>query len=266
MFHVEQFGEVRQSPCSTWNERGARLISNPTRFGMLCWKRWIMKSTAVFHVERPSRDSLRPLALGILFAVRPFLGMVISRRVVPRGTTRAMIVRIRATCGTPVLSSRCGSAWNFLCAYKKEPPQGVRHLNGFAPVPGADLLNLGEVPGAYPEDNLFRCYLLRVRPVEKGGKFAERPRTHEIERGDLLPKLLIAPHQHLRVRKSQFTNDFREKCGFLEVGFDQENPQAGADNFQGETRKSASGPNVGEPTGFKSQRPCRVHAFAKMTI
>ena len=65
MFHVEQFGEVRQSPCSIWNERGARLISNPIRFGMLCSKRWIMKSAAVFHVERRTRDSLRPLALGI---------------------------------------------------------------------------------------------------------------------------------------------------------------------------------------------------------
>ena len=51
----------------------------------------------------------------------------------------------------------------------------MRDLDGFAPVPRGDFLNLGKVPSTDPENNLFRSYLIRSGPVEKSGKFAERP-------------------------------------------------------------------------------------------
>src|SRR5260370_40097476 len=142
----------------------------------------------------------------------------------------------------------------------------MRNLNRFAPLPTAVLLDFWKVASANTENNLFNCYLFRPRPLEKGRKFAECPRAHEIEGSDLLPKLFIAPYEHLRVRKSQFTNDFREKCGLLEVGFDQKNAQAGADDFQRQAGKSAARANVGEPTILHRDSHSGVHALAEMTI
>ena len=45
------------------------------------------------------------------------------------------------------------------CTYQKEPPQGVGHWDGLAPLPSVDSLNFREVPGADPKDNLFRSNL-----------------------------------------------------------------------------------------------------------
>src|ERR1700682_3008378 len=142
----------------------------------------------------------------------------------------------------------------------------MRYLDGIMPLPTANLLNLREVARPNPQNNLFRCYLFRPGPLEKGGEFTERTRAHVIKRSDLLPKLFVAPREHLRVLKSQFTNDFREKCNFLDVGFDQKNLQIWPDNLQGQARESTARPSVGEPTVFQWDGLGRVHTLAKMTI
>jgi hypothetical protein len=142
----------------------------------------------------------------------------------------------------------------------------MRYLDGIMPLPGANLLNLGEVASPNPQNNLFRCYLFRPGPLEKSGEFTERARADVIERSDLLPKLFVAPRQHLCVLKSQFSNDFREKCDFLDVGFDQKNLQIRPDYLQRKAWKSAARTSVGEPTVFQGDGLGRVHTLAKMTI
>src|SRR6266478_1212114 len=108
----------------------------------------------------------------------------------------------------------------------------MRYFDGIMPLPTANLLNLREVASPNPQNNLFRCYLFRPGPLEKGGEFTERTRADVIERSDLLPKLSVASRQYLCALKSQFTNDFRKKCDFLDVGFDQKNLQFWPDDLQ----------------------------------
>src|SRR5712691_3979472 len=105
----------------------------------------------------------------------------------------------------------------------------MRYLDGFAPVPTRNLLNLGKVSSANPENNLFRSYLIRGSPVEKSREFAERPRAYVIHRGDFLVQLFIAPHEYLGVIKSKLTNNFREKRGLLQIGFHEKDSQIGPD-------------------------------------
>jgi len=162
--------------------------------------------------------------------------------------------------------SRSTDGLGFLGPHQKEAPQGMRNRNRLAPIPSGDLLDFGQVASAGPKNNLFCCYLLRPRPFEEGGEFAERARAHIVKGGDLLPKLFVAPRQHLCVLKSQFSNDFREKCDFLDAGFNQKNLQIWPDNLQGEPWKAASRPYVGEPTVFHRYGHRRIHTLAKMTI
>src|SRR6202022_4713344 len=142
----------------------------------------------------------------------------------------------------------------------------MRNFYGFAPVPSPDLLNLLKVPAANPKYNLFGCYLLRSRPLKKDWVFAQCTRANVIQGCDLLPKLFIAARQHLCALKSQFTNDFREKCDFSDVGFDQENLQARPHNLEWQPWKSASRANVGEPPVFQRYGLGGVLTLAKMTI
>src|SRR4029077_15821983 len=101
----------------------------------------------------------------------------------------------------------------------------MRYGDRLVPFPMADLAYLGEVASANPKNYLFRRYLFRPRPGKKGREFTERPRTKIIEGSDFLAQLLVSPHENLCVPKSQFTNNFRKKCDFLDVGFDQEHMQ-----------------------------------------
>src|SRR5712692_7701065 len=140
------------------------------------------------------------------------------------------------------------------------------HLDGFAPVPCGDFLDLGEVASPNPEDNLFCCYLLRTRPLEERREFTQRTGANIIQGSDFLPKLFVAPRQHLCALKSQFTNDFREKCNFSDVGFNQEYLQVRAKDLEGKTRESAPRTHVGEPTMFQRYGIGRIHTLAKMTI
>ena len=142
----------------------------------------------------------------------------------------------------------------------------MRHFYGLPPIPGLDPLNLLEISAANPKYNLFGCYLLRPRPRKENREFAQRARAYVIKWCDLLPQLFIAARQHLCAAKSQFTNDFREKCDFLDVGFDQENLQLRSHNLEGQPRKSASRANVGEPTVLQGYGLGGVHTLAKMTI
>src|ERR1700674_1592942 len=140
------------------------------------------------------------------------------------------------------------------------------HLDGFPPLPSADLPNLREVARPDPEDNLFRCYLFRTSPLEKRGKLAQSTRTDVIQRGDLFPKFFITPHKYLGVRKSKSANNFRYKSGLFDVGFDQKDPQSGSDDFERQTRESSPRTHVGEPTILHRCRCRSVHAFAEVTI
>src|SRR6266700_7725595 len=115
----------------------------------------------------------------------------------------------------------------------------MRYGDRLMPLPMADFANLGEVASSNPKDNLFRGYLFRPRPGKKGREFTERARANIIEGSDLLPQLLVSPHENLCVPKSQFTNDFREKCHFLEVAFDQQYVQIRLQDLQGQARESA---------------------------
>src|SRR4029077_4970681 len=114
--------------------------------------------------------------------------------------------------------------------------------------PSANLFDVAEVASPDPEDNLFRCYLLRTCPLEECWEFAERAGAHVVQGSYFLAKLFVASGQHLRARKSQFTNDFREKCHLLDVRFDEEDLQVGPQNLQGQTWESGTRTNVGEPT------------------
>ena len=134
---------------------------------------------------------------------------------------------------------RCSLLAGFLPTHEQKPSQRMRYGDRLLPLPMADFANLGEVASANPKNNLFRGYLFRPRPGQKGREFTERARANIIEGSDLLPQLLVSPHQNLCVSKSQFTNDFREKCDFLDVGFDQKQVQIRPEDLQGQARESA---------------------------
>src|SRR6266446_3592572 len=101
------------------------------------------------------------------------------------------------------------------------------HRDGLAPFPRLYFLDFWQVPSPNPEDNLFRCNLFRVCPLEKGSKFPQRSRTHEIERSNLFSQLLIAANEDPSACKSKITNDFRKKGCLFDVGLDEENLQLG---------------------------------------
>src|SRR5437016_6688147 len=140
------------------------------------------------------------------------------------------------------------------------------HWNGFLPVPSADFLDFVEIAGSNPQDNLFCCYLFRPGPLEKVGKFAQSTRTDVLQRRYLLAKLFITSSKNLCAVKSQFTNDFRQKCDLLNVRFDQKNLQTRPDNLQRQARKTAPRTHVGEPTLFQRKGVGSVHTLAKMPV
>src|SRR5882724_9023647 len=121
------------------------------------------------------------------------------------------------TRGNPDGSSRCVLRLKLPCAYQQEPPQGTRHRNGLAPLPGLDFLNLWQIPGSDPEDNLFRCNLFRMRPLQKGREIPQSTGANEIERRNLFSQLLIAADEDPSACKSKITNDFRKKCRLLDI-------------------------------------------------
>src|SRR5258708_1345542 len=151
-------------------------------------------------------------------------------------------------CGIIPRSSRRASGTGPSCACQKEPSQRKWHRDGLAPLPSLYFLDFWQVPGSNPEDDLLRCNLFRVRPLEKGCKFPQRSRTDEIERRNFLAQLLIAADQDASVSKSKITNDFRKKCRFLDIRFNEDNLQFRPDNLERQTGKTGSRTHVGEPT------------------
>src|SRR5882724_8758232 len=175
MFHVEHLSEVgwrlgSAEECSTWNTRLA--ICDPlTRHGACLAN----QSAALLALRNP--ETFEDLGLS-----GPLLERDASVDDVPRGTLRGEgnlndfprsgEIPARLSRGTDV----CGS----FRADEKEAPQRMRHLDGLCPFPRANRLDLGEGAGPDKQDNLFRCYLLRPCPLEKGREFAKRARTDVI--------------------------------------------------------------------------------------
>src|SRR6266436_4980915 len=102
--------------------------------------------------------------------------------------------------------------------------------------------------------------------MKKQSEFPDCPRTNNVERGHFFGKAFITTHNHTNARKSKFTNNFRQKSGFLEVGFDEIKVQFWSKNLHGEARKAGSGTHVGQPTLFSGDHDGTEHGFTKMTI
>ncbi len=128
------------------------------------------------------------------------------------------------------------------------------HRDGLTPLPRLYFLDFWQVPGPNPEDNLFRCNLFRVCPLEKGPKFPQRSRTDEIERRNFLAELFITANEDSSACKSKITNDFRKKGRLFDVGLDEENLQLRPDDFERQTGKTGPRTQVGEPTMLHRDR------------
>ena len=151
-------------------------------------------------------------------------------------------------------------------ADEEKAAERVRDLDGLAPLPGADLFELREVPGTDPKDNVFGRSMFGAGPVEEGRELAEGARTDEVKGGHFFAELLIAAGDDLRVLKSQFSNDFREKSDLFDIRFDEKNAKIRTQNFEGKAGKTTARAYVGEPTRINGDRRPGVHAFTKMTI
>src|SRR5258708_12838274 len=89
---------------------------------------------------------------------------------------------IRAQCKTQSRSNGTSNLVGRLAAVRQrllgtdqeEPAQGMRYLDWFPPVPSRNLLNLGKVASANPENHLLRSYRIRGLPVKKNRKFPQR--------------------------------------------------------------------------------------------
>src|SRR5689334_953656 len=152
---------------------------------------------------------------------------------VPRGTNKADRFLNSPAYERPALLLRFSAFRTYSCSYQEKSPQRMRNLDRFLPVPCIDLLNFWQVSRPNPQNNLFRCYVFRMCPSKKGRELTERSRADVVERSELFPQLFIAPSEHLRVPKSQFTNNFREKCDLLDVGFNQINSQPRPHDLEG---------------------------------
>src|SRR5260370_10498513 len=142
----------------------------------------------------------------------------------------------------------------------------MRDQKGLLAIRTTDFLNLRDGARGNPQNNLFRCYLIRGSPAKKSREFAERPRADVIQRSDFLVQLFVAPDEHLRVIKSKFTNNFCEKGGLFQIRFHQKDPQIWPDNLEWQTWESASRPNVGEPTSPLPYGLGGIHTLAKVPI
>ena len=102
--------------------------------------------------------------------------------------------------------------------------------------------------------------------MKKWCEFSDRPRTNNVERGHFFGKALITTHNDANALKSKFTNNFCQKSGFFEVGFDEIKVQFWPKNLHREARKAGSGTHVGQPTLLRRDHEGTEHGFAKMPI
>src|SRR5215471_21266631 len=103
-------------------------------------------------------------------------------------------------------------------------------------------------------------------PFEEWRELAHSARTSKIERSDLFGQLLVAAHMDANTRKSKLSNDFGEECGLFHVRFHKKKIHLRFSDFHRNTRKTASGAYVGQPTLPYRQYGGAKSGFANMTI
>src|SRR2546421_834937 len=102
--------------------------------------------------------------------------------------------------------------------------------------------------------------------MKKRCEFSDCSRTNDIERGHFFGKAFITTYNDANALKSKFTNNFRQKSGLFEVGFDEIKVQFWPKNLHGKARKAGSGTHVGQPTVFRGNDQRTEHRLTKMTI
>src|SRR5215475_1438553 len=116
------------------------------------------------------------------------------------------------------------------------------------PTPCVDLAHCVRVLRTNPESHLFRRNYGRMGPFEEWRELSHGAGTGKIKRSDLFGQLLIAAHKNANARKSKLSNDFSEECGLFHIRFDEKKIHLRSSDFHRNTRKTASGTYVGQPT------------------
>ena len=150
-------------------------------------------------------------------------------------------------------------------AYEQHSLARGRYWDGALPVPAILCPDQDGVLLAQPENQFCGRSQKPMRPLDQFFVEAYGTSRNEIETLGLLD-IVHAGSQHSGISEIEPPDSLRKKRSFFMICLDENNLQAGNCHRDGNSRKTGSRPNVGEPTILDRNTPYGKETFSKMEL